>query len=127
MSRFRAASSHLENIMVRPELGTKCTCSGCGERFYDLTHAEALCPKCGEARMVRAPRVSRPVRKPSEAMRFAPRARPVADDPEAEPEAEVEAEEVEDADDVATLNPDAAEDDLEDDLDLEIVRPASTE
>lgn len=80
--------------------------------------------------MVRPPRVPRPVRKPSEALRFAPRARPVADDPEAEPEAEAEtedAEDAEDADDVATLNPDAAEDDLEDDLDLEIVRPATTE
>ena len=115
--------------MVRPELGSKCTCSGCGERFYDLLRPEALCPQCGEARMIRAPRVSRPVRKPSEAMRFAPRARPVADDPEAEPEAEAEPEEAEDVDvdDVATLNPDAAEDDIEDDLELEIVRPVSTE
>lgn len=33
--------------MSRPELGTKCTCTGCSERFYDLNRAPAVCPKCG--------------------------------------------------------------------------------
>ncbi|MGA3400072.1 MAG: FYDLN acid domain-containing protein [Acetobacteraceae bacterium] len=33
--------------MGRPELGTKCTCTGCSERFYDLNRAPAICPKCG--------------------------------------------------------------------------------
>jgi hypothetical protein len=33
--------------MTRPELGTKCTCSSCSERFYDLKRAPAICPKCG--------------------------------------------------------------------------------
>jgi uncharacterized protein (TIGR02300 family) len=34
-------------MMGRPELGTKCTCTGCSERFYDLNRALAVCPKCG--------------------------------------------------------------------------------
>jgi len=33
--------------MGRPELGIKCTCTGCSERFYDLNRAPAICPKCG--------------------------------------------------------------------------------
>ncbi len=33
--------------MGRPELGRKCTCAGCHERFYDLNRSPAICPKCG--------------------------------------------------------------------------------
>jgi hypothetical protein len=43
--------------MGRPELGTKCTCSGCDERFYDLNRAPAICPKCGA---LQAPQTARP-------------------------------------------------------------------
>ena len=32
--------------MVKPELGTKRHCSGCGARFYDLNKDPIVCPKC---------------------------------------------------------------------------------
>ena len=32
--------------MVKPELGTKRHCSGCGARFYDLNKNPIVCPKC---------------------------------------------------------------------------------
>jgi uncharacterized protein (TIGR02300 family) len=34
-------------VMSRPELGAKCTCTKCQERFYDLNKVHATCPKCG--------------------------------------------------------------------------------
>lgn len=36
--------------MGNPELGTKCTCDVCNERFYDLNRPLATCPKCGARR-----------------------------------------------------------------------------
>jgi hypothetical protein len=48
--------------MGRPELGTKCTCSGCNERFYDLNRSAPICPKCGIQWSPGTPRVSRPPR-----------------------------------------------------------------
>ena len=33
--------------MAKPELGTKRVCVACSTRFYDLTKAPAVCPKCG--------------------------------------------------------------------------------
>ena len=45
--------------MGRPELGTKCTCSGCNERFYDLNRPAPICPKCGIRWLPETPRVSR--------------------------------------------------------------------
>lgn len=46
--------------MGRPELGTKCTCTGCQERFYDLKRVPAVCPKCGAKQPPTQPRVIRP-------------------------------------------------------------------
>jgi uncharacterized protein (TIGR02300 family) len=34
-------------MLGRPELGCKCTCAGCHERFYDLKRSPVVCPKCG--------------------------------------------------------------------------------
>ena len=48
--------------MGRPELGTKCTCAGCNERFYDLNRSPATCPKCGAERTPETPRMPRPPR-----------------------------------------------------------------
>ena len=48
--------------MGRPELGTKCTCAGCNERFYDLNRSPATCPKCGAERPPETPRMPRPPR-----------------------------------------------------------------
>lgn len=33
--------------MVKPEWGSKRTCSNCGARFYDLRRHPILCPVCG--------------------------------------------------------------------------------
>ena len=48
--------------MGRPELGTKCTCTGCSERFYDLNRAPAICPKCGVQQTPQKPRSAWPTR-----------------------------------------------------------------
>jgi uncharacterized protein (TIGR02300 family) len=48
--------------MGRPELGTKCTCTGCNERFYDLNRALAICPKCGVQQTPQKPRSAWPAR-----------------------------------------------------------------
>jgi uncharacterized protein (TIGR02300 family) len=42
--------------MGRPELGRKCTCAGCHERFYDLNRSPAICPKCGTQQPPARPR-----------------------------------------------------------------------
>lgn len=44
-------------FLGKPELGLKCTCVGCGVRFYDLLRAPAVCPKCGTEQPKAAPRV----------------------------------------------------------------------
>ena len=33
--------------MAKPKWGTKRTCEGCGDRFYDLHRHPAVCPYCG--------------------------------------------------------------------------------
>jgi|HubBroStandDraft_5_1064220.scaffolds.fasta_scaffold1091255_2 uncharacterized protein (TIGR02300 family) len=48
--------------MGRPELGTKCICADCSERFYDLNRVPAVCPKCGAVQPPPKPRMARPVR-----------------------------------------------------------------
>jgi uncharacterized protein (TIGR02300 family) len=48
--------------MGRPELGTKCTCTGCSERFYDLNRAPAICPKCGAQQAPQKARAAWPSR-----------------------------------------------------------------
>jgi uncharacterized protein (TIGR02300 family) len=45
--------------MANPELGTKRVCVACGTRFYDLTKAPAICPKCGTEQPPDQPRPRR--------------------------------------------------------------------
>lgn len=45
-----------EFFLGKPELGLKCTCVGCGARFFDLLRAPAVCPKCGTEQPKAAPR-----------------------------------------------------------------------
>jgi uncharacterized protein (TIGR02300 family) len=33
--------------VAKPELGTKRLCGSCGAKFYDLSKAPIVCPKCG--------------------------------------------------------------------------------
>jgi uncharacterized protein (TIGR02300 family) len=44
-------------FLGKPELGLKCTCVGCGVRFFDLLRMPAVCPKCGTEQPKAAPRV----------------------------------------------------------------------
>jgi len=46
--------------MVNQDLGTKRVCVACGARFYDLTKAPAVCPKCGTEQPIEQPRARRP-------------------------------------------------------------------
>lgn len=45
--------------MAKPELGTKRVCVSCGARFYDLTRAPAVCPKCSTEQPPEQPRAKR--------------------------------------------------------------------
>ena len=45
--------------MAKPELGLKRTCVACSGKFYDLTRAPAVCPKCGTEQPVEQPRMRR--------------------------------------------------------------------
>ena len=97
--------------MGRPELGTKCTCVGCAERFYDLNRAPAVCPKCGAQQPPEKPRVLRPSRSTVDFRRaLRPPVPTVAED-------EVEPVSVADADD----EDDVPEVDDEIDEDIEII------
>ena len=97
--------------MGRPELGTKCACVSCAERFYDLNRVPAVCPKCGaqqppeKPRIVRAPRSTVDFRRPLRAPV------PVAAEEEAEQVSVVDAED-EDQDDVPEVD-DEIDDDIE--------------
>ena len=89
------------SMVGRPELGTKCTCASCAERFYDLNRSPAVCPKCGATQ----PPVSvrRPVRSSSGSAHMSRRSQPILVEEEAEPLAVVEDDEDEDADDAADV------------------------
>lgn len=45
--------------MAKPELGTKRTCVSCSTKFYDLTRAPAVCPRCGTEQPAEQPRLRR--------------------------------------------------------------------
>jgi uncharacterized protein (TIGR02300 family) len=46
--------------MAKPELGLKRVCVSCSAKFYDLTRAPAICPKCGTEQPAEQPRLRRP-------------------------------------------------------------------
>ncbi len=45
--------------MAKPEMGLKRVCVACGTKFYDLTRAPAICPKCGTEQPAEQPRIRR--------------------------------------------------------------------
>src|SRR3954467_8469110 len=99
-------------MMGRPELGTKCTCTGCQERFYDLNRAPATCPKCGAKQPPARPYAARRPSGGGFGSRLQPRHAPapviVDDDDEPGDTLDVEAE------------VDEADDDDEDDIDVDV-------
>jgi len=92
----------------RPELGTKCACASCAERFYDLNRSPAVCPKCGATQPPVVARPLRPSRTSFASARLSRQSRPVIAEEEAEPLAAVESDEDEDedADDVPEIEAD---------------------
>ena len=94
--------------MGRPELGTKCTCAGCSERFYDLNRAPAICPNCGASQQPQKARAAWPARGAAGVRRpYRPPEAAVADDDTAPLTA------VEDEDDDDEAVADSEDDDVE--------------
>jgi uncharacterized protein (TIGR02300 family) len=93
--------------MAKPELGSKRVCVACGARFYDMTKAPAVCPKCGTEQPLDQPRPRRTGGNVAEEKR----PKKIAPAPE---DVDVEVEGVEDVEEENVLE-DA--DDLEDDAD----------
>jgi uncharacterized protein (TIGR02300 family) len=107
-----------ECIMGRPEFGTKCTCTGCHQRFYDLNRTPVICPKCGAQQSPETPRGLQPSRNTFGGLK--PRQQPAAvtidDDFEPAGTSEVEGDvDVPEADD-------EGDDDIE--IDPDLVKPA---
>ncbi|MBU8544356.1 MULTISPECIES: TIGR02300 family protein [Roseomonadaceae] len=89
--------------MAKPELGLKRICVSCGTKFYDLTRAPAICPKCGTEQPAEQPRLKRAAPLPEDRKKRAAVAESeVEDGVEVEAddgdEAIEDAEELEDAD-----------------------------
>jgi uncharacterized protein (TIGR02300 family) len=94
--------------MGRPHLGTKCTCTGCSERFYDLNRLPAICPKCGVEQPPEKPRPVQPPRGMSSMRRLVRQPAMVVAEEEPEPAGALL---IDDAD---------GDDDTDDDDDVEI-------
>jgi uncharacterized protein (TIGR02300 family) len=93
--------------MGRPELGAKCVCVSCAERFYNLNRVPATCPKCGTEQPPEKPRVLRPIRSTVEFRRQPRPPTPVAAEEDVEPAI---AADDEDEEDVPEVDDDADED-----------------
>lgn len=103
--------------MAKPELGSKRACVSCSARFYDLTRAPAVCPKCGTEQPpepVRAVRASRGI-APDRRFR---KAEPIPAHADAELDAPVIQETDDEAEDAADEDEPAADEDEEEEADL---------
>ena len=107
----------MEDIMGKPDLGTKCTCAGCGLRFYDLNRTPGTCPKCGVEQVPEKPRAAR-VARSSFGTKRPYRQDPVFATEEAEPVVAADEEDPDADDGEAPVEPD---DDVDDDDVAEIV------
>jgi uncharacterized protein (TIGR02300 family) len=107
--------------MAKPQLGLKRVCVACGTKFYDLTRAPALCPKCGTEQPAEQPKLKRAPAPPDD--RVKKRAVPVEAD--ADDIAEVETEEGDEAIEDAEELEDADET-LSDEIEVESDREEET-
>ena len=54
-----------ESVAMRsPQIGSKRQCVSCAARFYDMTKAPPVCPKCGTVQPPEVVRVRSPAREP---------------------------------------------------------------
>jgi uncharacterized protein (TIGR02300 family) len=95
--------------MGRPELGSKCACVSCAERFYDLNRVPATCPKCGAQQPPEKLRVFRPTRSTVEFRRQTRQPIPVVAEEEVEQVSTADAD-AEDEDDVPEVDDEIDED-----------------
>ena len=102
--------------VAKPELGTKRMCAACGVKFYDLSKAPIICPKCGTVFEVMAPS-ARARAEPVAAVARAPVKEPEVEVPEV-PEAEFVS--LEEADAEATSAKKPAADAVEGEEEVEI-------
>jgi len=59
-----------QNLATRsPQLGSKRVCVACATRFYDMTKAPPVCPKCSAVQPPEVPRARAPVREPRRVFR----------------------------------------------------------
>jgi uncharacterized protein (TIGR02300 family) len=100
--------------MSNPEFGTKHTCEGCAERFYDLNRSPVICFKCGAQQSPPKPRMYRPIRAGSDRGVFSRRPLPIPVE-KLEPADDLVVEEVEEAD-----LADDDDTDLDDEAEVEI-------
>ena len=106
--------------MAKPELGLKRVCVSCSTRFYDLTRAPAICPKCGTEQPAEQPKLRRAAALPEEKIKKRVVV-PEADAEEVEVE-DVEGDEaIEDADDL-----DDADEAIGEEIEVETERDEET-
>ena len=113
-------SAQWSKLVGRPELGTKCACASCAERFYDLNRSPAICPKCGATQPPVMARASRPARTSFASAGMSRRPEPAIAAEEVETLADVTDEDDEDTDDDADVPEIEADEDA--DVDPVIVR-----
>jgi uncharacterized protein (TIGR02300 family) len=88
-----------QNVATRsPQLGSKRVCVSCSTRFYDMTKAPPVCPKCGTVQPPEVPRVRAPVREPRRPFRTPMPVAAVEAEEEAAPLADPDADEDAEAD-----------------------------
>jgi uncharacterized protein (TIGR02300 family) len=102
--------------MAKPELGSKRACVSCSARFYDLTRAPAVCPKCGAEQPPEPVRAMRAARGTAPDRRFR-KAEPAPAHAEAELDGPVVQESDDEAEDAADED-DAATDEEDEEADL---------
>jgi uncharacterized protein (TIGR02300 family) len=93
-----------QNVAARsPQLGSKRVCVSCATRFYDMTKAPPVCPKCGTVQPPEVVRVRAPVREPRRPFRTPMPVAAAEPEEEAAPlieaDEDAEVDEVEDEDD----------------------------
>jgi uncharacterized protein (TIGR02300 family) len=90
-----------QNVATRsPQLGSKRVCVSCSTRFYDMTKAPPVCPKCGTVQPPEVARVRAPVREPRRPFRTPMPVAAVEAEEEAAPLADVDADEDDETPDI---------------------------
>ncbi|HEV7266874.1 MAG TPA: TIGR02300 family protein [Falsiroseomonas sp.] len=107
--------------MAKPELGLKRICVSCGTKFYDMTRAPAVCPKCGTEQPAEQPKLKRAPAPPEDRVKK----RVVPAEAEAEDIVEADADEADEAIEDAEELEDADET-LGEDIEVETDREEET-